>query len=62
MTRITMKDVRAAGVCAKGGLKFARRHKLDVRKLCREGLPAEDFAATGDAMALHVIEVARARR
>jgi hypothetical protein len=59
-TLITMRHVRQAGMCSKGARMFFRRHGLDWATFVRQGLPAEKIAATGDAMALKVVEVARA--
>ncbi|HXK55072.1 MAG TPA: hypothetical protein PLZ16_00370 [Gammaproteobacteria bacterium] len=60
--RVTMQDVRAAGMCGSGACKFFRRHKLDWWGFKKSGIEAEKLIATGDAMALHVVEVARGRR
>jgi hypothetical protein len=59
---ITMADVRAAKMCAKGARVFFRRHGLDWSTFIKEGLHEQQIAATGDAMALKVIEVAHERR
>lgn len=59
---ITMKDVRAVAMCSRGARAFFQRHELDWNKFLDEGLPAEVIEATGDAMALHVVEVARGRK
>ncbi len=59
---VTMRDARAAKCCASGTLRFLRRHGLDYRRFFREGLPACEIEATGDAMALRVTEVARGRQ
>ena len=59
---ITMRDVRAAKMCSRGARAFARRHKLDWEAFLRDGVPAESLLATGDAMALKVVEIARVRR
>ena len=59
---ITMRDVRAATMCSRGARAFFQRHNLDWQTFLREGLPAEVIEATGDAMALRVVEVARGRK
>ena len=59
---ITMRDVRAAKMCSRGARAFARRHNLDWETFLRDGVPAESLLATGDAMALKVVEIARVRR
>jgi hypothetical protein len=59
---ITMRDVRAAKMCAKGARDFFLRHNLDWSKFVKHGIDAEQIIATGDAMALKVVEVARGRQ
>jgi len=60
--KITMRDVRAAKMCSKGARAFFERHNLNWSLFLKEGLDESVIASTGDAMALRVIEVARARR
>ena len=48
-------------MCSRGARAFFQRHGLDWEKFRHEGLPAEVIEATGDAMALQVVEVARGR-
>lgn len=57
-----MKDVRACKLCASGTRSFFKRHGMDWNKFLSEGLPEEDFLATGDANALMVVEAARGRQ
>lgn len=59
---ITMRDVRAAKMCSRGARKFFKRHGLDWDEFLRNGLPEQVIAATNDAMAKEVIEVAHVRR
>lgn len=59
---ITMEHVRAARMCSRGARAFFERHGLDWQRFLAEGLPAEQIEATGDAMALKVVEVARGRK
>lgn len=59
---VTMRDVRAVRMCSGGAREFFKRHDLDWNTFLKEGLPAEVIEATGDAMALQVVEVARGRR
>jgi hypothetical protein len=58
---ITMRDIRATHMCSRGTRAFFERHGLDWNKFLDEGIPAEDLEATGDAMALAVVEHARGR-
>lgn len=59
---VRMEHVRAARMCSRGARAFFVRHNLDWQTFIKEGLPAEVIAATGDAMALQVVEVARGRK
>jgi len=56
---VTIDDVRAAGLCVNGSRAWFARHGLDFRAFLREGLDAQTLLATGDAMALRVVEYAR---
>lgn len=56
---VTMKHIRACKMCSSGTRAFFARHGMDWNKFLSEGLPEEDFIATGDAMAMQVVEVAR---
>lgn len=59
---VRMEHVRAARMCSRGARAFFARHNLDWQTFIKDGLPAEVIAATGDAMALQVVEVARGRK
>ena len=56
---VTITHVRAAGLCVNGSRAWFARHGLDFRAFLRDGLDAETLLATGDAMALRVVEYAR---
>lgn len=56
---ITINDVRAAGLCVNGSRAWFARQGLDFRVFVREGIDADTLLATGDAMALRVVEYAR---
>ncbi|MFC6350614.1 MULTISPECIES: hypothetical protein [Stenotrophomonas] len=58
---VTIDDVRAAGLCVNGTRVWFARHDLDFRAFLREGCTAETLLATGDAMALRVVDRARIR-
>jgi hypothetical protein len=62
VTIVTMKDVRACRMCSGGTRDFFKRHNMDWSRFVAEGLPEEDFIATGDAMAMKVVETARERQ
>lgn len=53
--------MRAPGLqyCARGARKFFELHNLDWYRFVTEGLPEEVLLATGDAMAIAVVEEAR---
>lgn len=47
------------GYCVPGMMVFFERYNLDFKKFVREGIDADVLIATGDAMALDVVEIAR---
>ncbi|MCL6619129.1 MAG: hypothetical protein K6T33_05000 [Thermomonas hydrothermalis] len=59
---VTIDHVRAAGMCVHGARAWFARQGLDFRAFLREGIAAETMLATGDAMALRVVEIARQRQ
>jgi len=56
---VRMEHLRRLKFCSRGAREFCQQHGLDWSRLVREGLPVEEVAATGDAMALMLVEVAR---
>ncbi len=48
MTRITLRDFRACGVCKDARFVFFERHGLDWRDFVKNGIDAEKLRATGD--------------
>lgn len=56
---VTIDHVRAAGLCVNGTRTWFTRQGLDFRAFLREGCDADTLLATGDAMALRVVEYAR---
>ena len=59
---VTMRDIRACRMCSSGTRAFFKKHKMDWPLFLREGLPEDVFIATGDSMALQVVEAARGRQ
>lgn len=59
---VKLEDMRALRFCSRGARDFFQHHGMDWATFIKEGLPAEQFEATGDAMALKVVEVARGRK
>lgn len=57
--KITMSHVRQAKMCSRGARDFFARHNLDWKKFLAEGLDSDLIEATGDAMALEVVKVAK---
>lgn len=53
---VHMRHLRELGYCARGCRHFAARHGLDWRAFLERGVPAEQLAATGDAMAARAAE------
>lgn len=58
---VTMADIRSCRMCSGGTRDFFKRHGMDWNKFLSDGLPEEDFIATGDAMAMQVVNKARER-
>lgn len=56
---VKLEHMRELGYCSRGARYFFQLHNLDWSKFIKEGLPAEDIEATGDVLALKVVEVAR---
>lgn len=60
---IRLRDIRAAGFCTGryGARSWFQRHGLDWSAFIRNGIRASELLATGDSMAVRVVEVARGR-
>ena len=56
---ITMRDVRACNMCAKGAREFFQRHNLSWQDFIKNGIDSALLEKTGDAMAIKVIENAK---
>lgn len=54
-----MIHIRKAQMCSSGAREFFKKHNLDWQKFLNEGLDSEIMEATGDPMALSVVEVAK---
>lgn len=57
--RVQVRHMRALGFCLKGCRAFYAAHGLDWKACLREGTPAEQVEATGDAMAVRAAALAR---
>ena len=60
MTLVMHRHMRELGYCNRGARDFFARHGLDWRAFLAGGIQADLLAATGDAMAMKVVERARA--
>jgi hypothetical protein len=56
---VTVRHIRAAGLCASGARAWFARYGLDWNTFLSPGLPAPVIEATGDALALRVAAIAR---
>ncbi|MEC5319048.1 hypothetical protein VSX61_08870 [Brenneria populi subsp. brevivirga] len=57
---VTMDHIRAAGGCAPGARTWFRRYGLDFRAFLRDGgISADKLLATGDALAVRTVTIAR---
>jgi hypothetical protein len=56
---VKMAHVRQAGMCSKGAREFFKRHSLDWQEFLKTGIEAAKLEATGDAMAIEVVRVAK---
>lgn len=54
-------DLRACSFCSRGARDWFKRHNLNYLDFVQEGLPESVLAATGDALAMRVIEQAKKR-
>jgi len=59
---VTIKDVRAAKLCAGGSRKFCRRHGIDWNDFVTNGIPASRLLEIDSAIMVDLVEVARGRR
>lgn len=55
---ITVNDLSAVDYCRKGGREFFKKHDLDWSDFLKNGLEHDVFVATGDAMAIRMVEEA----
>lgn len=54
-------DLRACNFCSRGARDWFKRHNLNYLDFVQNGLHESVLAATGDALAIRVIEQARKR-
>lgn len=56
---ITMDHVRHIHYCSSGVKLFSKRHGIDLAEFCKNGVDEEVLLATGDQMAIDLVEDAR---
>lgn len=59
--RLTITDVRQAGLCVRGARRFFQHHGVDFADFVKNGISLAEAEATGDALVLRVIESKRKR-
>lgn len=60
---VTSRHCRAADMClTPGAREFFKRHNLNYRDFIKNGIDADVLIATGDAMALQVVAIAKAEQ
>lgn len=57
--RAFARHARAAGFCARGGLKVLKRYGIKPATAAAEGVPLSVLEATDDALALRVVQIVR---
>jgi len=58
---VYIEDAIKIGYCVKGIKEFCKKYNIDFKKMVKEGVDEEVLIATGDAMALKVVEQAKSR-
>jgi hypothetical protein len=53
---VTIEDVRKAGHCVRGCRAWGEQHGFDFRAFLKNGLPESVVLATGDEMALDIVQ------
>jgi hypothetical protein len=56
---VRLRDARALGYCARGCRTWCERHGFEWSEFRGPGLPLEAVAATGDAMAVRLVQQVR---
>lgn len=59
---IRMHDLRSAKMCSRGARTFFELNGLDWQDFLKNGIPAEKLVATGDHMALRLVELTRGQQ
>jgi len=61
MSRVTVDDYRAAGLCSSGVRRACTTFGIDFRRLVREGIPIVEIEHIDDANLQNVITKAKER-
>ena len=56
MIKIYINDLRRNGLCLSGAKRFFDEHGLDWRAFVKDGINSDALEATGDCMALKLVE------
>lgn len=59
---VYMRDLRKLKYCSRGARVFFVKHGLSWRDFLKNGIPAKDLDATGDAMAIKLAGMAHGRK
>jgi len=59
---IYSSDAKNLKYCSKGIRLFFKKYNLDYKSFLKDGIDAELLIATGDSMAIEVVENARGRK
>lgn len=56
---VRVEHLRSANMCIRGAKQWARYMGIDFDAFVRDGIVASKLEATGDALALRVVKIAR---
>ncbi len=57
-----LRNAKGDAFCIPGIRKWTEAHGVDFAKFIREGIPAEELIATGDQLAMDIVELAKKER
>ena len=61
MSRVTINDIRATGLCVRGTKGWFEDHSFDFSDFLVNGIDEAPFLATGDAQAQMIVDAKRER-
>lgn len=59
---IKFEDIMASGHCARGTRRWFNQYGLDFKDFMKNGIEEEKFLATGDGLAIQVVEATKKRK